>query len=89
MIAINTFEQCPYEYSRLAKSLRALKCEDEAVAFAAWCCEESSQSVKGLDLTIEDKDVMAKEFGPFNKEEKEGRIYFFYSLGRQGVKQVL
>ena len=48
---------------------------DEAVAFAAWCCEGSSESVKGLDLNIKDKTTMAKEFGPFNKAEKQGRIH--------------
>ena len=63
-------------YFRMSKSLKALKCENQANAFAAWCCEES---LCGLDLTIKDKNIMEKEFGPFSKRaEKQvpiGSVY--------------
>ena len=49
---------------RLAKALKALECEEEATGLSARCCDGSSQF--GAGLSKKEKDVMAKEFGPFD-----------------------
>ena len=57
---------------RLAKALKALECEEEATRFAAWCCDGSSQF--GGGISKKEKDVMVKEFGPFDASDDEQKV---------------
>ena len=69
-LALGLGHNRPKALFRLAKALKALDGEDEANSFAAWCCEGSSQF--GAGLSKKDKDVMRKEFGPFDEVPKDG-----------------
>ena len=55
----------------LLKSLKALKYEEEAISFAAWCCNGSSQFG---GLSKEEKAPLIKEFGPFGPDKQNSDI---------------